>query len=85
MTAKPNYQRRQLAKKRGQFVEVKYRQRNMTDQIFAQRQQQRITKVASLFFAKNTAFTTFDCRFDFIIIQAGHNFGSGKIIHIHNA
>ena len=35
------------------FAEVKYRQHGMTDQILSQRQQQRITKAASLFLAKN--------------------------------
>ena len=67
------------------FAEVKYRQHGMTDQILSQRQQQRITKAASLFLAKNPTFTTFDCQFDFIIMQAGQNFGFGKITHIHNA
>jgi Holliday junction resolvase-like predicted endonuclease len=57
----------------------------MTDQILSQRQQQRITNAASLFLAKNPTFTTFDCQFDFIIMQAGQNFGFGKITHIHNA
>ena len=85
MTAKPNHQHRQLAEKRGRFAEVKYRQHGMTDQILSQRQQQRITKAASLFLAKNPTFTTFDCQFDFIIMQAGHNFGFDKITHIHNA
>jgi Holliday junction resolvase-like predicted endonuclease len=51
----------------------------------AQSQQQRITKAASSFLAKNPIFTTFDRQFDFIIIQAGQNFGICKITHIHNA
>jgi putative endonuclease len=67
------------------FAEVKYRQHGMKDQILSQRQQQCITKAASLFLAKYPTFTTFDCQFDFIIMQAGHNFGFGKITHIHNA
>ena len=57
----------------------------MNDQILSQRQKQRITKAAPLFLAKNPTFTTFDCQFDFIIMQAGHNFGFGKITDIHNA
>jgi Holliday junction resolvase-like predicted endonuclease len=57
----------------------------MTEQILSQRQQQRFTKAASLFLANNLTFTTFDCRFDFIIMEAGQNFGFGKITHIHNA
>jgi Holliday junction resolvase-like predicted endonuclease len=67
------------------FAEVKYRQHDMTDQILSQRQQQRITKAASLFLAKNPTFTTFDCQFDFIIMQAGQHFGIGKITRIHDA
>lgn len=67
------------------FAEKKYRQHSMTDQILSRRQQQRITKAASLFFAKNPTFTTFDCQFDFIIMQAGQNYGIDKINHIHNA
>ena len=67
------------------FAKVKYRQHGMTDQILSRRQQQRITKAASLFLAKNPTFTTFDCQFDFIIMQAEKNFGIGKIAHIHNA
>ena len=86
MTIKPksNRQRRQLAKKRGWFAEVKYRQHGMTDQILSRRQRQRITKAASLFLAKNPTFTIFDCQFDFIIMQAGQNFGISKVTHIHN-
>ena len=57
----------------------------LTDQILSQRQQQRITKAASLFLAKNPTFKTFDCQFDFIIMQAEHSFGIGKITHNHNA
>ena len=67
------------------FAEIKYRQHGMTNQILSRRQQQRITKAASLFLAKNQTFTTFDCQFDFIIMQAGQNFGIGKITHIRNA
>ena len=67
------------------FAEIKYRQHGMTNQILSRRQQQRITKAASLFLAKNPTFTTFDCQFDFIILQAGQNFGIGKITHIRNA
>jgi len=67
------------------FAEVNYRQHGMTDQILLRRQQHHITKAASLFLAKNPTFTTFDCQFDFIIMQALQNFGIGKITHIHNA
>jgi putative endonuclease len=67
------------------FAVVKYRKHGMTDQILSRRQQQRITKAASLFLAKSPTFTTFDCKFDFIIMQAGQNFWIGKITHIHNA
>ena len=67
------------------FAVVKYRQHGMTDQILSRRQQQRITKAASLFLAKNPTSTTFDCQFDFIIMQAGQNYGIDKINHIHNA
>ena len=35
--------------------------------------------------AKSPTFTTFDCKFDLIIMQAGQNFWIGKITHIHNA
>jgi Holliday junction resolvase-like predicted endonuclease len=57
----------------------------MTDQILSQRLRQRITKAASLCLSKNLKFTTFDCQFDFIIMQAGQNFGIGKITYIRNA
>ena len=67
------------------FAEVKDRQHGITDQILLRHQQQRITKAASLFLAKNPTFTTFDCQFDFIFMQAEKNFGIGKIAHIHNA
>jgi Holliday junction resolvase-like predicted endonuclease len=55
------------------------------DQILSRRQQQRITKAALLFLAKNSTFTTFDYQFDFIIMQAGQNFEIGKIAYTHNA
>jgi Holliday junction resolvase-like predicted endonuclease len=55
-------------------AEVTYRQHGMTDQILSRSQQQCITKAASLFLAKKTSFTTFNWRFDFIIIQAGQKF-----------
>jgi len=48
-------------------------------------QQQRITKAASLFLAGDPTFATFYFQFDFIIMKALHNFGIGKITHIHNA
>jgi Holliday junction resolvase-like predicted endonuclease len=57
----------------------------LTDQILSQHQQQRITTAAPLFLAMNQTFLTFDCQFDFIIMQVEHNFGIGKITHIHNA
>ena len=57
----------------------------MADQILSRRQKQRITKAASLFLAKDPTFTTFDFQFDFIIMQAGQNFGIGEITYIHNA
>ena len=67
------------------FTEVKYRQHGMTDQILSRRQQQRITKAASLFLAKNPTFTTFGCQFYVLIMQAENNFGIGEIAHIHHA
>ncbi|MDC1406894.1 YraN family protein [Candidatus Puniceispirillum sp.] len=67
------------------FAEIKYRQHGMTDEILSRRQQQRITKAASLFLAKNPTSTTFDCQFDFIIMQVRKNYGVGKITDIHNA
>jgi len=42
----------------------------MTNQILSRHQQQRITKTTSLFLAKNPKSITFDCQFDFIIMQA---------------
>jgi Holliday junction resolvase-like predicted endonuclease len=57
----------------------------MTEQILSQHQQQHITKVASLFLAKNLTFTSFDCQLNFIVMQARQNFGIGKITHVHNA
>jgi Holliday junction resolvase-like predicted endonuclease len=57
----------------------------MTDHLLPQHQQQRITKLALLFLAKNPTFAAFDRQFDFIIMQAEHNFGISKITHIHNA
>ena len=57
----------------------------MTDQILSQHQQQLITEEVSTFLAKNPTFATFYCQFDFINLQAGHNFGIGKITHINNA
>ena len=81
---KPNHQHRQLAKMR-QVAEVKYRQHGMADQILSRRQQQRITKVASLFLAKNLTFTSFDCQLNFIVMQVRQNLEFGKITHVHNA
>ena len=67
------------------FAEVKYRQHGITDRIITPHQQQRISKAAAFFLAKNQRFTTFDCRFDFIAIEPGSRFGFGRIPHIHNA
>ena len=68
-----------------QVAEVKYRQHGMADQILSRRQQQRITKVASLFLAKNLTFTSFDCQLNFIVMQVRQNLEFGKITHVHNA
>jgi Holliday junction resolvase-like predicted endonuclease len=57
----------------------------LADQILSRRHQQRITKVALLFLAKNLTFTSFDCQLNFIVMQARQNFGIGKITHGHNA
>jgi len=57
----------------------------MADQILSRRQQQRITKVASLFLAKNLTSTSFERQLNFIVMQARQNFGIGKITHAHNA
>ncbi|MDB4599370.1 hypothetical protein OAI25_01515 [Alphaproteobacteria bacterium] len=57
----------------------------MADQILSRRQQQRITKVASLFLAKNLTSTSFERQLNFIVMQARQNFGIGKITHVHNA
>jgi Holliday junction resolvase-like predicted endonuclease len=57
----------------------------MADQILSLRQHQRITKIASLFLAKNLTFTSFNCRLNFIVMQARQNYGIGKITHVHNA
>jgi Holliday junction resolvase-like predicted endonuclease len=57
----------------------------MTNQILSRRQQQSITKAASLFLNRNPTFITFDYQFGFLIVQSGQSCGIGKITHIHNA
>jgi Holliday junction resolvase-like predicted endonuclease len=57
----------------------------MADQILSRRQQQRITKVASLFLAKNLTLTSFDCQLNFIVMQAKQKFRIDKITHSQNA
>jgi Holliday junction resolvase-like predicted endonuclease len=74
-----------LAENWGQFAEAKYRWHSMTEQILSRRQQQRITKVTSLFLVKSPTFITLNCQFGFIIMKAGQNFEFSKITHIHNA
>ena len=67
------------------FVEVKYRFDSQHIAAPTPRQCQRIRSTASLFLARYTAFSDYQCRFDSFIVNHGKILPVGRIAHIKNA
>ena len=64
------------------FVEVKYRFDSQHIAAPTPRQRQRIRSTASLFLARYTAFSDYQCRFDLFIVDHGKILPVGRIAHI---
>ena len=67
------------------FVEVKYRFDSQHIAAPTPRQCQRIRSTASLFLARYTAFSDYQCRFDLFFVNHGKILPVGRIAHIKNA
>ena len=67
------------------FIEVKYRFDSQHIAAPTPRQCQRIKSTASLFLARYTAFSDYQCRFDLFIFNHGKILPVGRIAHIKNA
>ncbi|MGB1758349.1 MAG: YraN family protein [Candidatus Puniceispirillaceae bacterium] len=67
------------------FVEVKYEFNSQHIAVPTPRQCQRIRSTASLFLARDTAFSDYQCRFDLFIVNHAKILPVGHIAHIKNA
>ena len=54
------------------FIEVKTRNHGICEGIITEQQQIRIKQAANLFLAKNSQYSNYNIRFDFVLIRPYH-------------